>query len=130
MPSSMLIAAAMLGGFGRGGKFLVTSEPAAFHPAGAAEDGMAARRLRITGRVQGVGYRDWMVREARRLAVTGWVRNRRDGSVEALVAGPEPAVQRLLLGCRLGPPGAWVDGIEESLAEPPEEPGFLRLPTA
>ncbi len=91
---------------------------------------MAARRLRIEGRVQGVGYREWMVREANRLGLAGWVRNRRDGSVEALVAGEEPAVRELLSACRRGPPAARVDGIEESLAEPPAEPGFHRRPTA
>jgi acylphosphatase len=91
---------------------------------------MAARRVRIEGRVQGVGYRDWMVKEASRLGLSGWVRNRRDGSVEALVAGDEPTLQVLLSACRRGPPAARVDGIEESLAEPPGEPGFRRMPTA
>jgi acylphosphatase len=93
------------------------------------EQGMRARRLRITGRVQGVGYRDWLVREAERLGLDGWVRNRADGSVEALLAGDEPAVQVLLSACRRGPRLARVDGIEEALADPPEEPGFRRLPT-
>ena len=54
---------------------------------------MKAKRLRIAGLVQGVGYRDWMVREARRLGVDGWVRNRGDGSVEAFVQGDVPAVR-------------------------------------
>ena len=57
---------------------------------------MNARHLRIEGRVHGVGYRDWLVREASRLGLYGWVRNRRDGSVEALVAGDEAAVRVLL----------------------------------
>ncbi|MBY0332049.1 MAG: acylphosphatase [Acetobacteraceae bacterium] len=90
---------------------------------------MRARRLRIEGRVQGVGYRDWLEREAGRLGLDGWVRNRTDGSVEALLAGEEPAVQALLSACRRGPPLARVDAIEESLAEPPDQPGFRRLPT-
>ena len=89
---------------------------------------MRARRVVIAGRVQGIGYRDWMVREAQRLGVQGWVRNRRDGTVEALVAGEEAAVQALLSACRLGPPLAAVSEITEDFAEPPAEPGFVRLP--
>ncbi len=91
---------------------------------------MTARRIAITGRVHGVGYRDWMVAEARRLGVTGWVRNRRDGYVEALLDGDEAAVEELLRACRCGPPLAAVASITETLADPPEQPGFLRLPSA
>ena len=90
---------------------------------------MHARLLRIEGRVHGVGYRDWLVREARRLGLDGWVRNRRDGAVEALLSGDEAAVQSLLTACRRGPTLARVDRIEESFAEPPEEPGFIRRET-
>lgn len=90
---------------------------------------MAARLLRIEGRVQGVGYRDWMLREAVRLGVHGWVRNRPDGSVQALVAGEEGAVQALLTACRRGPVMARVDRIEETLAEAPAEPGFRKMAT-
>ena len=89
---------------------------------------MNARLVVITGRVQGVGYRDWMVREATRLGVQGWVRNRGDGAVEALVAGEIAAVQALLLLCRRGPLLARVDAIIEQFADPPEEPGFRRAP--
>lgn len=85
---------------------------------------MNARHLRIEGRVQGVGYRAWMVREARRLGLAGWVRNRADGTVEAVVAGPEPAVQTLLTACRRGPIAARVDRIEEDFVDLPEEDGF------
>ncbi|MES2711931.1 MAG: acylphosphatase [Pseudomonadota bacterium] len=91
---------------------------------------MAARLIRITGRVQGVGYRDWMLAEARRLGLSGWVRNRRDGSVEALVDGDEPSIGQMLTACRAGPPAARVAEIEEEFAEPPDQPGFVRLPTA
>jgi len=90
---------------------------------------MNARHLRIEGRVHGVGYRDWLVREASRLGLYGWVRNRRDGTVEAVVAGDGAAVQALLTLCRRGPSLARVDRITESFAEPPAEPGFRRLPT-
>jgi acylphosphatase len=90
---------------------------------------MRARRLRIEGRVQGVGYRDWLVREAGRLGLDGWVRNRADGSVEAVIAGAEPAVEVLLSACRRGPAAARVERIEEQFCDPPEQPGFRRLPT-
>lgn len=90
---------------------------------------MTAKRLRIAGRVQGVGYRDWMARTASALGVSGWVRNRADGTVEALVHGPTAAVEELLRACRRGPRFARVEAIEEALAEPEEEPGFRRLPT-
>jgi acylphosphatase len=89
---------------------------------------MRARLLRIEGRVQGVGYRDWLVREAARLGLQGWVRNRPDGSVQALIAGEEGAVQALLTACRRGPVLARVERIEEILAEPPDAPGFHRRP--
>jgi acylphosphatase len=90
---------------------------------------MKARHLRIEGRVHGVGYRDWLVREASRLGLYGWVRNRKDGTVEAVVAGDEASVLSLLSLCRRGPILARVDRITESFAEPPEEPGFRRLPS-
>ena len=66
---------------------------------------MTARRLVIAGRVQGLGYRDWMCAQAEALGVSGWVRNRRDGTVEALVDGDPGAVQELLRACRRGPRG-------------------------
>lgn len=87
---------------------------------------MRGRLVVIRGRVQGVGYRDWMLREAARLGVQGWVRNRPDGAVEALVAGEEAAVQALLSACRRGPMLARVDEITEDFAEPPDGPGFVR----
>jgi acylphosphatase len=90
---------------------------------------MRARHLLISGRVQGVGYRDWLVRTASAEGLAGWVRNRADGRVEALLAGPEPAVAAVLLACRRGPATARVTDIEESFAEVPAEPGFHRLPT-
>ena len=90
---------------------------------------MVAKRLTISGRVQGVGYRDWMVREATRLGVSGWVRNRRDGTLEALVDGDVASVEELLRRCRCGPWHAEVSGIVEELAEPWPQPGFGRLPT-
>lgn len=74
-------------------------------------------RLEIRGRVQGVGYRAALVDQARRLGLRGWVRNRRDGSVEAMVAGPPESVQRLLDWSRHGPPAAIVHSVDSFAAE-------------
>lgn len=87
---------------------------------------MIAKRLLITGRVQGVGYRDWLVQQAEALGVDGWVRNRLDGSVEALIAGDADAVEELARLCRRGPRSAQVASITEELADPPDQPGFYR----
>jgi acylphosphatase len=85
---------------------------------------MSAKRLIIAGRVQGVGFRDWMVRRAQALSLDGWVRNRSDGTVEALIAGDTDAVEELARLCRRGPRLAEVTSITEELAEPPDQPGF------
>ena len=73
---------------------------------------MVARKLRLTGLVQGVFFRVWTRDEARRLGVNGWVRNCDDGSVEAHVQGDEGAVQKLTERMRDGSPGARVDDLQ------------------
>ena len=90
---------------------------------------MHAKRVVIGGRVQGVGFRDWLVERAGALGLDGWVRNRGDGTVEALLYGEPDAVEEMLRACRRGPLLARVTEIDEHLAEPPDGPGFLRLPT-
>lgn len=74
------------------------------------------RRVLIRGRVQGVGYRAWVDHQARRLGLQGWVRNRRDGGVEALFAGTDEVVTRMIVSCRDGPPAARVDDVAEEVA--------------
>lgn len=87
-------------------------------------------RLVISGRVQGVGYRDWALATGRRLGVSGWVRNRSDGAVEALVVGEEAAVGAMIEACRQGPSLARVDAIDVEPIDLDVLPeGFTRLPT-
>jgi acylphosphatase len=90
---------------------------------------VTALRLSIIGRVQGVGYRAWTVHEALRRNLRGWVRNRRDGSVEALIIGEIDAVAGMAAACRLGPPLAQVIDVRQHTAEDDGSPDFLELPT-
>jgi acylphosphatase len=78
----------------------------------------AIRQVTIRGRVQGVGYRAWLEFTAQGLGLDGWVRNRRDGSVEALLAGPERVVAEMIALCRQGPFAARVDGVTEGEGHP------------
>jgi len=71
-----------------------------------------AVHIRVEGRVQGVGYRAFVERGAGELGLAGWVRNRRDGAVEAVLQGPPAAVEDMLALCRQGPPAARVDRVE------------------
>jgi acylphosphatase len=74
------------------------------------------RQVTVTGRVQGVGYRAWVEHRARAHDLEGWVRNRRDGSVEALLAGPADVVTGLIERCRRGPSTARVAAVTEEAA--------------
>ena len=86
--------------------------------------------FRITGRVQGVGYRVWFEREAAARGLSGWVRNRSDGSVEALVCGVPEALAEIQALARRGPPAALVQAVESAAAqESPPDTGFRCLPT-
>ena len=93
------------------------------------------RRVMVQGRVQGVGYRAWVEYQARRLGLNGWVRNRRDGSVEAVFEGDASVVASMVASCRQGPGSARVDDVAEEeanadkLGQRRAGKGFLVLPT-
>jgi acylphosphatase len=76
------------------------------------------RHVTIRGRVQGVGYRAWVEHEALRRGLDGWVRNRRDGNVEAVLAGPPDAVTAMVAACRRGPPSARVEAVDARAGSP------------
>jgi acylphosphatase len=92
---------------------------------------MAVRTVRvvISGEVQGVGYRDWTSRRATRRELAGWVRNRRDGTVEALFSGDAGAVDDMLAACRIGPPSASVADVRVEDAPDPGATEFTIRPT-
>ena len=92
---------------------------------------MIARRLLVHGRVQGVGFRYAMVDAALAIGVAGWVRNRRDGTVEAFVQGDDDAVARAVAWARRGPPTARVDRVDvDEAATDPGAAGFRQAATA
>jgi acylphosphatase len=97
--------------------------------------GLIIRRIVVRGRVQGVGYRAWTEDTAILNGLDGWVRNRRDGSVEAVIAGPKQAVDAMIEACWRGPDSARIDAVDVHDAGPPElamrrgEDGFSVLPT-
>jgi acylphosphatase len=92
-------------------------------------DGWKSVRLLIQGRVQGVSYRYWTVSEATARGLDGWVRNRRDGSVEAFLSGPTATVDEMIEACRQGPRAARVTDIEMHAENTRAARGFQQLPT-
>lgn len=91
--------------------------------------GETAVRVVIRGRVQGVWFRGWTVDEATRRGLRGWVRNRRDGTVEAVFVGPRDKVEAMIDACRDGPPAARVDAIERFPTDAAGVQGFDQRPT-
>jgi acylphosphatase len=89
-----------------------------------------ALHLLIEGRVQGVGYRQWFAGEARSLGLTGWVRNRADGCVEAVISGKVELLERLVTTAQRGPRFAAVSRIERHGIEGEDWPDFAIRPTA
>ena len=87
-------------------------------------------RLTVHGRVQGVGYRAFVADQAEMLGLSGWVRNRRDGTVEAVVAGEAATVEDFIARCGEGPRAAIVSGVASEPYEDPLPNGFKVLPTA
>jgi acylphosphatase len=86
-------------------------------------------RLRITGRVQGVWYRGWTVETATALGLSGWVRNRSDGSVEAVASGEAADIEKLIAACHRGPPSARVAEVKVTDAHEIPAPGFRQAST-
>jgi acylphosphatase len=93
------------------------------------EEEIVSLRFRIEGSVQAVGYRNFVIEEARKLGLDGWIRNRADGTVEALASGPTKAIEAFFTVCARGPAGSRVENVEMHKAEPPEEKGFNRRPS-
>ena len=91
---------------------------------------MAVMRVIVRGKVQGVGFRDYTRMQAEALKLDGWVRNRRDGTVEALLSGEQAVIERMLIALRVGPPHSAVVNVR---SEPEDgtsvQPGFRVLPT-
>jgi len=93
------------------------------------DDDFTCIRAVFHGRVQGVFFRAWTEETAERLGLSGWVRNRANGTVEATFCGPKPIVEEMLILAKDGPALARVDKVETFPGEKPEEPGFRILPT-
>jgi acylphosphatase len=91
------------------------------------DDDITSLIVHVHGFVQGIGFRDFLIMAARHHNLDGWVRNRDDGSVEALVSGPTKAVEAFVASAMKGPPGARVGYVDLHNSEPPKEKGFRRV---
>lgn len=91
--------------------------------------GDIAVHVRIEGKVQGVWYRAWTVEQATKRGLTGWVRNRRDGTVEAVFCGAPETVQAMIAACHDGPPHASVTRVHDEPTHEDGTSGFQKLPT-
>lgn len=92
-------------------------------------NGLKTVRLIVSGRVQGVGYRAWLARQAKKSGLSGWVRNRADGAVEAVLDGPESTVETMIEKCRDGPRAAVVSAVTVSAYSEPLTNEFKIRPT-
>lgn len=90
---------------------------------------LVTKKIRIEGRVQGVWYRGWTVDQAKARGLSGWIRNRRDGSVEAVFHGSDSLVGEMVGLCWAGPPAARVTRVTEQAVELPVDDGFVQLKT-
>jgi acylphosphatase len=92
-------------------------------------DEVITMNIRIEGDVQGIGFRDFAIREANARRLKGWVRNRMDGSVEAVASGPRTVVESFITACIKGPRGARVTAFNLMPTDAPDSLGFTRRPT-
>ncbi len=92
-------------------------------------DDITSLKVHVHGFVQGVGFRDFLSMSAQAQKLDGWVRNRSDGSVEALVSGPTRNVEIFVSHATQGPPGAKITAVDLHDSEPPKEKGFNRRPS-
>ena len=92
-------------------------------------DEVITMNIRIEGDVQGVGFREFAIREATARKLKGWVRNRTDGSLEAVASGPQTVVESFITACVKGPRGARVTAFNLMQTDPPDSLGFNRRPT-
>jgi acylphosphatase len=77
------------------------------------DEARVIRHVSICGKVQGVGFRAFVEHHAHQRNLEGWVRNRRDGTVEAVFAGPEKSVEAMIAACHVGPPSGHVDALDQ-----------------